>query len=152
MFALLENAAHLSRALVRLGDKLNESNLLVQAQQNLAASERAMSQVPQTLAQLESLSAQLHKLVSVYQKPRDIIAGATDNKLPDVMQALESNLLLSASLIGQLEGEKQQVQLLLYNTNQMLMQLGQTLQALNNHPLLKDGIGQHGLQMETYEP
>jgi ABC-type transporter Mla subunit MlaD len=130
-----------------VSEELRESELLPEAEKTLKQSQVWLAQMPQLLAQLnqtlvktDGMLTQAQSTLTTYGQPTELVKEITDSQLPLVLHNLNANLTVMQQMLKDVHGEREQFALTVHSVQQVLEQMEKTLEALNNHPVFRDGI------------
>ncbi|MBQ4835882.1 MlaD family protein [Pseudoalteromonas luteoviolacea] len=149
IFRVLDRVAKISDNLMVVSEEVKSSDLLPDAERTLAQSQQLLEKMPQVLEQLnttllttERLMGQAETTLDNYAQPADIIGEVTNRQLPIVLSNLNESLTVMQLMLKEVHSEREQFAIAIHSMQQVLDKMDKTLQALNNHPILKDGIEQ----------
>ncbi|MBQ4812824.1 hypothetical protein A7985_02490 [Pseudoalteromonas luteoviolacea] len=147
IFKVLDRVAKISDNLMTVSEKVKESDLLPDAERTLLQSQQVLEQMPKVIGQLnqtllttERLMNQAESTLDNYHEPAAIIGEVTDRQLPIVLNNLNESLTVMQLMLKEVHSEREQFAIAIHSMQQVLDKMDKTLQALNNHPILKDGI------------
>ncbi|TMP39090.1 MlaD family protein [Pseudoalteromonas rubra] len=147
LFRALDRVAKISDHIMIVSEELRESELLPEAEKTLKQSQVWLAQMPQLLAQLnqtlvktDGMLTQAQSTLTTYGQPTELVKEITDSQLPLVLHNLNANLTVMQQMLKDVHGEREQFALTVHSVQQVLEQMEKTLEALNNHPVFRDGI------------
>ncbi|MDK1286720.1 MlaD family protein [Pseudoalteromonas umbrosa] len=147
IFRVLDRVAKISDNLMVVSEEVRSSDLLPDAERTLAQSQQVLEQMPKVLAQInttllttERLMGQAGTTLSNYAYPAQIVGDITEGQLPIVLNNLNESLTVMQTMLKEVHSEREQFAIAIHSMQQVLDKMDKTLQALNNHPILKDGI------------
>ncbi|KZN66562.1 hypothetical protein N473_09220 [Pseudoalteromonas luteoviolacea CPMOR-1] len=147
IFRVLDRVAKISDNLMVVSEEVKSSDLLPDAERTLAQSQQVLEQMPKVLEQInttllttERLMGQAGSTLNNYAEPAKIIGDVTERQLPIVLNNLNESLTVMQIMLKDVHSEREQFAIAIHSMQQVLDKMDKTLQALNNHPMLKDGI------------
>ncbi|AOT08588.1 MlaD family protein [Pseudoalteromonas luteoviolacea] len=147
IFRVLDRVAKISDNLMVVSEEVKSSDLLPDAERTLAQSQQVLEQMPKVLEQInttllttERLMGQAGSTLHNYAEPAKIIGDVTNRQLPIVLNNLNESLTVMQIMLKEVHSEREQFAIAIHSMQQVLDKMDKTLQALNNHPMLKDGI------------
>ena len=86
-------------------------------------------------------------MLGEYENPANIIARATENKLPKIIDKVDGmidnvdvNLIYLQGILKEVHAQREQLAIAIISLNNTLSMFDKTLQGVNNNPLFKGGI------------
>lgn len=145
MTLLNQNLAELSTLTENLNrDNNADKGVVMRAVNNLADLTEAVAAQSENI---QSLIAGLDEAAANYADPTDLVRKMIDPEgdvliepLSETLGILQDNLIASEQLLSSLARANPELLLIINNLNDTLFKANQTLEALNNNPLLRKGI------------
>jgi len=142
---LNDNLAELSRLTENLNKDDNaDQGVVLRAANSVADIAQAVAEQSENL---QSMIAALNEAAQNYADPTDLVRKMVDPQgdvliqpLSETISVLRDNLVASEQLISSLARANPELLLIINNLNDTLFKANQTLEALNNNPLLRKGI------------
>lgn len=147
LFKILDRVASMSDHLLLLSQQLSQSAVVDESEQLIANANTILQNVPLTQAKIdtmlvdaEALITELQVISQQYQNPVGLVEEATAGQLPEIMTNVNESLTLVKSMMDEVYAERMQLAVTVNTLLKVLNRMDQTLQGVNNNPLLKGGI------------
>lgn len=140
-----DNLAELSHLTENLNKDNNaEQGVVLRAANHLANITQMLDEQSENL---QSMIASLNEAAHNYADPTDLVRKMIDpdgdviiEPLSETLDVLKDNLIASEQLLSSLARANPELLLIINNLNETLLKANQTLEALNNNPLLRKGV------------
>jgi hypothetical protein len=114
--------------------------LIATTDSTILKADNAISNVNAFLENADEIAMHANNMIGKYEDPADIINRVTNNKLPEVIDKVDVNLIYLQGILKEVHSQREQLAIAIVSFNKTLSALDKTLEGFNNNPLLKDGI------------
>ena len=114
--------------------------LIANTDSTIVKADKAIANVNAFLKNADEIAMHADNMIGKYEDPADIIARVTNNKLPDVIDKVDVNLIYLQGILKEVHSQREQIAIAIISLNKTLSIVDKTLEGVNNNPLLKGGI------------
>ncbi len=127
-------APEIRKTIISLQTLIETSNSTV------AKAEDTITSTNQLIRNADGLTGEIDLVLKSYENPVEIISGATENKLPGMIENVDENLLILKDILKEVHLQREQLAIAIVTLNNTLKIFDKTLQGVNSNPLIKEGI------------
>ena len=147
IFSVLEKISKISDSILAIAEQAKTEQLvpelkttIVELQQLIDTSSSAIAKVEEVIESAIQTSIHANSVLSQYADPAGIISKATENKLPNMIDNADVNLVYMQDILKEVYLQREQLSIAIISLNKTLKMADKTLEGVNNNPLFKDGI------------
>lgn len=113
----------------------------------IVKADKAIANVNTFFRDADDVAIHADSVLGEYENPANIIARATENKLPKIIDKVDGmidkvdvNLIYLQGILKEVHAQREQLAIAIISLNNTLSMFDKTLQGVNNNPLFKGGI------------
>ena len=147
IFQILEKFSTIADSLQKMADQAEKEQLIPEFKKTLVAlqamidrSDAVFARAEIAITNLDEAAKHADTVLVAYENPAEIIANATDHKLPNMIDNVDVNLVYIQGILKEVHLQREQLAEAIILLNKTMATFEKTLQGVNSNPLLKDGI------------